>query len=252
MAPRKSGNFSPARLARRRLLIVQTGTAPTAIRQEFGDFAEWFRRGLGLTPDQIECVRVDRGKRLPAAESVAAALITGSAAMVTQRLAWSERTAEWVVHAAATGLPVLGVCYGHQLLAHAFGGRVGNNPKGREIGSVTINVLPSAKDDALFGSRPACFSAQATHLQTVVELPRDAVVLAESDLDACQIVRYAKHVWGVQFHPEFGGAQMRAYLRARAEVVAAEGLNVPALLNTVRASPEPRTVLRDFARLACR
>lgn len=236
--------------ANKRLLIIQTGTAPTEIRTQLGDFAEWFQRGLGLTADQIECVRVDADGELPSPDSVAAAIITGSGAMVTQRLDWSERTAGWLVDAAAIGLPMLGVCYGHQLLAHAFGGRVDYNPRGREIGSVSIKLLPAAQDDVLFGALPALFDAHATHLQTVVEAPRSAVVLARSDLDECQAVRYAEKVWGVQFHPEFGVAPMRAYLRARTKTIRQEGLDAAALLKSVQACPQPRTVLRRFARLA--
>ncbi len=236
--------------AGKRLLIIQTGTAPTEIRARLGDFAEWFRRGLGLTPDQIECVRVDGDGKLPAPDNIAAAVITGSGAMVTQRLDWSERTAGWLADAAAKGLPMLGVCYGHQLLAHAFGGRVDYNPRGREIGSVSIQLLPAARDDVLFGSMPARFDAQATHLQTVLEPPRGAVVLARSDLDGCQCVRFSEQVWGVQFHPEFGVAQTRAYMRARAKTLTDEGLDASSLLKAVRTCPKPRTVLRRFARLA--
>ena len=147
--------------AGKRVLIIQAGTTPTEIRTRFGDFPEWFRRGLRLTPGQIQCVRVDYDEKLPAPNSVAAAVVTGSAAMVTQRLQWSERSAEWLVDAAAARLPILGVCYGHQLLAHAFGGRVDNNPSGREIGSVGIRMLAAAREDELFGSLPARFDAQA-------------------------------------------------------------------------------------------
>ncbi|HET8941792.1 MAG TPA: glutamine amidotransferase [Rudaea sp.] len=250
MSPRKSETNVLVNGGRKRVLVIQTGTAPSEIRARFGDFGEWFRRGLRLKPEQIRCVRVDCGETLPAPENVAAALVTGSGAMVTQRLEWSERTAAWLLDAAAAQLPMLGVCYGHQLLAHAFGGRVDYNPRGREIGSVDIEMLPAAKDDALFDALPSRFAAQATHLQSVTLPPRDAVVLARSTLESHQIVRYANKVWGVQFHPEFGVAQMRAYLRARAEAITSEAIDVSALLQAVRPSPVSRSVLRRFVRLA--
>jgi GMP synthase (glutamine-hydrolysing) len=235
-----------------KLLIVQTGATLPAMIDKHGDFPEWFRRGFGLAPNEIVTVRVDAGKTLPAAQGVDAAVITGSGAMVSDRLDWSERTAEWLHAAAQKRLPILGVCYGHQLLAHAFGGHVDYNPRGREIGTVEIESLPVANEDALFGSSPSKFSAHATHLQTVLRPPRDAVILARSVLDDCQAVRYAPHVWGVQFHPEFSVAHMRGYLHERSEPMDAEGLDSRALSKSVRASPHARDLLRKFVRIAAK
>lgn len=231
------------------ILIVQTGTAIPAVRRQFGDFAQWFRRGMGLSPSQTRCVRVDRGVPLPPPRSVSGVVVTGSGAMVTDRLDWSEATARWLRRAVDADIPVLGVCYGHQLLAHALGGRVGYNPHGREMGSVRIERRQESAQDALFDSAPPVFDAQATHLQTVLEPPREAVVLARSKLDACQAVRFAPHAWGLQFHPEFGAREMRAYIRARDGALVDEDFDVPAMLREVRATPQARAVLRRFARL---
>jgi GMP synthase (glutamine-hydrolysing) len=235
-----------------RLLIVQTGSALPAVRERFGDFPEWFRRGLGLTPEQIAVVRVDAGAALPPVHTVAAAVITGSGAMVTERLDWSERTATWLRDATRAGLPTLGVCYGHQLLAHALGGRVGYNPRGREIGTVEIQRLSAASDDPLFGKLPPVFSAHATHLQSVLQPPPGAVVLARSAQDDCQAVRYAPNAWGMQFHPEFGVREMRGYLHERAAALGAEGLDASAILRALRACAQARGLLRRFVRIALR
>jgi GMP synthase (glutamine-hydrolysing) len=182
--------------------------------------------------------------------TIAAAVITGSGAMVTERLDWSERTAGWLRDAVQAKLPMLGVCYGHQLLAHALGGRVDYNPRGREIGTVEIACLPAASDDPLFGKLSAGFPAQATHLQSVLQPPSEAVVLARSIQDDCQAVRYAPRVWGLQFHPEFGVRQMRAYLHERVDKLNAEGVDVSARARAVRACAQARSVLRRFARIA--
>jgi GMP synthase (glutamine-hydrolysing) len=233
-----------------RLLIVQTGASLPAMHERHGDFPEWFRRGLGVATERVACVRVDAGEALPAPQSFSAAVITGSGAMVSERLTWSERTAEWLRSAVHAGLPMLGVCYGHQLLAHALGGHVDYNPRGREIGTVDIHCLPAAADDALFATQPAQFRAHATHLQSVLKPPPSAVVLARSVLDDCQAVRYAPRAWGVQFHPEFNVAHMRGYLHERTHVVNGEGLDARGLKGAVDASPHARAVLRRFARIA--
>ena len=233
-----------------KLLIVQTGAALPALRARHGDFPAWFQRGLGLPREKVAVARVDAEETLPPLQQIDAAVITGSGAMVSERLAWSERTADWLRTAAQAGLPMLGVCYGHQLLAHALGGHVDYNPRGREIGTVDIECLPAADDDALFGALPAQFRAHATHLQSVLSLPPSAAVLARSALDDCQAVRYAPWVWGVQFHPEFNAAHMRGYLHERSQVVNGEGLDAQRLMGAVGTSPHARAMLRRFARIA--
>jgi GMP synthase (glutamine-hydrolysing) len=233
-----------------KVLIVQTGATPPALHTRHGDFPAWFQRGLGLPDEEITVVRVDVHEKLPAVPKVDAVVITGSGAMVSERLDWSERTADWLRAAAQADLPILGVCYGHQLLAHAFGGRVDYNPRGREIGTVDIQCLPGAADDALFGSLPSVFRAHATHLQSVLVPPSAAVVLARSALDDCQAVRYAPGVWGMQFHPEFSVAHMRGYLSERSEIVDMEGLDAQRLKRAVGSSPHARALLRRFVRVA--
>lgn len=233
-----------------KVLIVQTGATLPSLHARHGDFPIWFQRGLGVSQEKIEVVRVDAHESLPAVSRLDVAVITGSGAMVSERLDWSERTADWLRGAAQAGLPMLGVCYGHQLLAHALGGHVDYNPRGREIGTVAITRLPAAAHDALFAALPAQFCAQATHLQSVLKAPPEAVVLACSALDDCQAVRYAPRVWGVQFHPEFNVAHMRGYLHERKDVVNAEGLDSRRLTRAVSPSPHARKVLRRFMRIA--
>ena len=148
--------------------------------------------------------------------------------------------------AAHAGLPVFGICYGHQLLAHALGGEVGNNPAGREMGTVEVELLPAASDDALLAPLPARFDAQLTHMQSVLRVPDGAVVLARSAGDPCQAFRWGKAAWGVQFHPEFSATHMRGYIQARKVPLQREGLDPAVMLSAVGAAPEARRVLRRF------
>lgn len=231
------------------LLIVQTGSAPIELRERIGDFPDWFRQALRLNGERVRIVDVQERAALPAPKSVSAAIVTGSAAMVTHRLEWSERTAQWLADAVRADLPVLGVCYGHQLLAHALGGRVEDHPRGREIGTVEIDCHAQAASDELFGSA-GTFAAQATHVQSVTRLPPNATVLARSAHDDHQAVRYARRAWGLQFHPEFPVAAMRGYLRLRADALHREGLDAARLASAVRPSPRARALLRRFLRVA--
>ncbi len=195
------------------ILVVQTGHALATLRPRHGDFPDWFRHGLRLAPEQIASVCVADGAPLPTAANYAGIIVTGSGAMVTDHLAWSEDTAAWLRDAVAAQVPVLGVCYGHQLLAYALGGQVGDHPRGREVGTIELERLPAADGDPLFDAAPARFRAHATHQQAVLELPDGALRLAASAHDPNQALRFGACAWGLQFHPEFSVEIMRAYLR---------------------------------------
>jgi len=230
-------------------LILETGQ-PVASMRRHGGFPHWIRTAAGLARGEARVVDVEAGARPPAHADFAGVIVTGSGAMVSDRLDWSERSADWLRDAAHAGAPVFGICYGHQLLAHALGGRVGDNPAGREMGTVAIGLHDAAAADPLFAPLPASFAAQATHLQSVLELPAGASVLAWSPLDACHAFRWGDAAWGVQFHPEFSAAHMRGYIRARSDALAGEGRDPRAMAGAVRAAPQARRALRRFVRHA--
>src|SRR5690606_32543938 len=167
--------------------------------------------GLGK---RLPAVALDirQAPTLPAADALAGVVVTGSHSMVSDREPWSERAAEWLRVLTGAGVPVLGICYGHQLLAHAFGGTVGYRPGGIEIGTGDITLTESARDDALFRETPPVFAAQLVHRQSVLQLPEQAVLLARGDDEPYQAFRIGERAWGVQFHPEFSAGAMRGYL----------------------------------------
>ena len=226
-------------------LIVETGQ-PVASMRRHGSFAHWIRVAAGLDRDAAVVVDVEHGDELPSREGFAGAIVTGSAAMVTDRHDWSERSAAWLRDAAHAGFPLLGICYGHQLIAHALGGEVGPNHVGREMGTVRIHLHPDAQDDPLFTGLPDAFPAQATHLQSVLRPPAGATVLAHNDHDACHAFRWGTAAWGLQFHPEFSTVHMRGYIRARHEALAREQRCGKQLASEVHAAPQARRILRRF------
>ena len=100
-----------------RVLVIKTGTTLPPLRAAQGDFEDWVISGLGVPIDRVLVVDVQTGAELPASRDVAGVVITGSHAMVTDHEPWSERTAAWLREGVALHKPVLGICYGHQLLA---------------------------------------------------------------------------------------------------------------------------------------
>jgi GMP synthase (glutamine-hydrolysing) len=227
------------------LLIIKAGSTYPEIARLHGDFEVWVRDGLRIASTAIQVVAVHLDQPLPEADTCSGVVITGSHAMVSDREPWSERTADWLRDLIPRGIPVLGICYGHQLLTHALGGEVAHHGGGAEVGTVAIRLNRPGLADPLFGEFPPEFLAHASHWQTAVRLPPEATVLAGSAHEPHHIVRFGPAAWGVQFHPEFSAAVMAAYV----EREFAAGPRRDQLLNAVRETPDSARVLARFGAL---
>ena len=203
------------------LAIIQLEIPPAPVRARIGEQARWFIDALQLAPQDYIICRPHLGETLPEFAAVSGAILSGSWSMVTDHADWSERTAAWLRAAMDHALPLFGVCYGHQLMAWALGGQVGDNPCGWERGALPVTLLPGAQSDALLQALPSQFPAWLSHRQTVLTPPPGARVLARSASDSCQIIRYGPQALSVQFHPEFNAQLMQACLPADSDFDAA-------------------------------
>ncbi|WP_152039622.1 type 1 glutamine amidotransferase [Salinigranum salinum] len=153
-----------------------------------------FRRELDASLAEFD---VTQGE-LPETFDYDGVVITGSRASVYWDEPWIRSLVDWTADAAARGLPTLGVCYGHQVLAEALGGRVAALGE-YEIGYRTVEQTRTDAD--LFGGVPEAFTAFTTHSDHVVDLPPGATLLAENEYG---VHAFRKgHAFGVQFHPEY-------------------------------------------------
>jgi GMP synthase (glutamine-hydrolysing) len=190
-----------------------------------------------------------QGSPLPDLAGIDGLYITGSHSMVSEREPWSEALKPWLRDACANHVPMLGVCYGHQLMAAAFGGVSDFHPAGRESGTHEVTLSDVGRGDALLGTLPQRFPAQLTHAQSVLEVPPDAVVLAYNAHDPHQALRYGPRQWSVQFHPEFTVPVMRAYLERQRDALREIGQDPQALMENITTTPDASSLLVTFAKL---
>lgn len=204
---------------------------------------------FGWDDDDYQAVAVYLGEDLPPIESVKSIIITGAGAMVTDNDSWINKTSRWLAQAAKQNVSILGVCFGHQLLAHALGGKIGDNPNGVEVGSVSIRLTPEAADDALLINTPESFTANVTHMQSVIELPQGAHLLAYSDREPVHAFRYGQQIWGIQFHPEFDGEIIKHFVRFFEPQLNKEGRDMASIQAYTGDTPESLSILKQFAQL---
>ena len=127
-------------------------------------------------------------------------LILGSGASVNETIPWQSELSEWLAPRLQSGLPAMGLCYGHQLLAHVLGGEVGfltpNRAKVQGLREVPLLA------DRLWG--PACSGPMVvSHGELVTRLPPGAALRGATDV--CAVEAFASEqlpVWGIQAHPE--------------------------------------------------
>lgn len=112
------------------------------------------------------------------------------------------RSRNVVQYATDANLPILGVCFGHQIIAEMHGGMVSNDREQSKMGSYEVSLTEEGKRDPLFGDLPETFYAQYAHKDSVTNLPEGATLLASSPVCKFAALRYGENIYTMQFHPE--------------------------------------------------
>ena len=226
------------------IAVLVTGKPVPTTENARGPFGALIREAAqGVWPGEWRDLDCEAEADLPPSRCFSALVVTGSPASVTARERWMLRTEAYLRRAVDGGTPVLGICFGHQMLAQALGGDVRKNPRGREMGTVDLELGP---DDPLFDVPERPVSVNMSHVDSVVRPPPGSRVLARTARDPHAALRFAERVWSVQFHPEFDGSVMRQYIEARRDIIAGEGLDPDAMLSSAGDAPFGAAVLRRF------
>ena len=230
----------------KKLYIIKCGSTFDSIKNDFKDFEHWIIDKFENKDKNIVIINAQENEKLPTLTKNDAVILTGSHSMVTHEESWSLEVEKWLPKLIKDEVPLLAICYGHQLLAKSLGGVSGYHENGIEIGSVDINLEENAKDDEIFSKLQNNFKAHTIHSQTVIELPKNATRLAFNNHDKNHAYRVGNCAWGVQFHPEFDKNIMNLYIK---EVAKKKDLEVGKLISFSENTNVATMILKEFERL---
>jgi GMP synthase-like glutamine amidotransferase len=222
------------------IAILETGKPPEALKDAFDDYPARFRALLG---EGVATVRFDvQAGRLPEdPEDFQGAIVTGSAAGVYDDLPWIPHLVDWL-RAARGRTRLVGICFGHQVMAHAFGGRVEKSDKGWGVGLHRYAVV--GEEPWMF-PRAASIAIPVSHQDQVLVPPADARVIAASEFTP-----FAGLAWddamSFQCHPEFQPDYAAALVESRRGHRIADALADEALASLAKSND--RAVLTAWIR----
>jgi GMP synthase-like glutamine amidotransferase len=201
--------------------ILQTGHAPDALRPTHGDYPDLFARLLADRGLSFRTWAVVDGEFPEGPHDAEGWLITGSRHGAYEDHPWIPPLEELIRRIHAEGVPLVGICFGHQIIAQALGGKVEKHKGGWSVGRAEYDWN---------GERIAL---NAWHQDQVVEKPEGAEVVATSPFCANAALIYGDRAFTVQAHPEFGSGFVRDLIETRGR-----GLVPDPLLDTALASLE--------------
>ncbi|WP_084633955.1 glutamine amidotransferase-related protein [Maritalea myrionectae] len=202
-----------------KITILQTGLVPEPMRDDFDTYGTMMQKMLETAGGDFdyEVVSVVENETLPPIDQVEAILITGSSHGVYDPLPWIAPLKEFIKQAYARHLPMVGICFGHQIMAEALGGHAGKSEKGWGLGRHDYQLVNLPEKLALEASH---VSVTASHQDQVLQAPPEAQIIAKSDFTPFAGLYYPNGpAISVQPHPEFDDEFSRTLFTKRKGVV---------------------------------
>lgn len=201
-----------------RLGLLLCDLVPEPIAERFTGYREVFRTAIERTGATVEWRMFDafNGELPESIDACDGYLITGSRAGIDDDFGWIARLEGVVRDIAASGRPLVGLCFGHQLIARALGGDVEKSPNGWGIGLHRHRA--SAQKPWMTPELPE-FILPVFHQDQVTELPPDSELLASNDHCRNFIIQFNEHTLGIQGHPEFSPDYVAALVELRSDIL---------------------------------
>lgn len=186
-----------------RIAIIEADRPDPEVRHRWPSYggmcAAWL--GAALPEARFTLVNVVEGEAFPDLATLDAVLLTGSRAGVYEDHPWIPPYISFLRQCRDAGLPVGGICFGHQIMAEAFGGRVEKSDKGWAIGRKRHRITDAGRP--LFPDH-IDLTALSFHQDQIVDVPQGAWVILGNDHSPNGGLAYPFAALSVQFHPEFG------------------------------------------------
>lgn len=228
----------------KKLYILNVGSTHDKLKQKYGDFDKWARDKIDdKIPTKTLHVKKDS---FPKTDKCLGVIVMGSHAMVSDEKKWMKKTSKFLKKCLKSKIPILGICFGHQLLAYTLGAKISFNQNGLEIGTRKVKLSKKGKKDKLFLGFKKSFNAHTSHFQSVITFPKGLSILAFNTHEKNHAFRYGKNAYGVQFHPEFTKKIMQFYTKNHSEDL---GSKYQDIYNQISNCKQSHKILTNFTKL---
>lgn len=197
-----------------RIGILKTDDVRPTLVGEFGEYPDMFMALLREVDPGLEfsIYDVQRDHYPESFDAADAYLITGSKAGVYEDIEWIRELSAYVRELQKANKKLVGICFGHQLVAHALGGRVEKSERGWGVGRHSYTLSPQA---VRYGEPGSQFSVLASHQDQVLQPAQGARVLASSDFCPIAMTQVEDFALTFQGHPEFCPGYARNLMQIR-------------------------------------
>ncbi|MDF3605941.1 type 1 glutamine amidotransferase [Paracoccus sp. DMF-8] len=195
-----------------RIGILKSGQSPEVIRGDVGDYDTMFEKLLAGRGFDFRSYHVEAMEFPASVHDADGWLLTGSRHGVYETHAFIPPLEDFIRRAYDAHVPLVGICFGHQAIAQALGGKVVKSPKGWAVG---------AQDYDFDGQN---VTLNAWHQDQVVELPEGARIVGRNDFCENAALVYDDRAYSVQAHPEFGDTMVQGLIDHRARGIVPDDL----------------------------
>ena len=223
------------------ITIIECGKTLPEVEVDFGSAPDRIIKICNDSNIKFNCVQPYKGDRLNIHKSDAL-IFTGSSKSVYEEYEWISYLEERIIESVKFNMPILGICFGHQLVAKSLGGEVVLNPNGWELGTYPICINEQGRASSIMQGMKNNDVVYQSHQDCVMSLPEKAIELAYNN-KGNQAFQINDNVFGVQFHPEFTFNVIKRYVDVRSK------LGVKVDNRKISVSESGKNILNNFIKL---